>query len=125
MKESQKIAVKQTHRDMRKIKGENVLTFLFILDQTLKKFEPSKQLDLETIAEAIMRCVNKIAPEQETTVRKVSNDWITKKLKNEITRRNKFFQRWIKYPTEENKTIFKKQRNNIGDNIYKKSQTPE
>ena len=86
---------------------------MFIPDQILKKFEPSKQIDLETIAKTIMRCVNKIASEQETTVRKVSNDWITKKLKNEITRRNKFFQRWMECPTEENRTIFKKQRNMV------------
>ena len=83
------------------------MIFLFILDQTLKKFEPSKQIDLETIAKTIMRCVNKFAPEQETTVRKVSNDWITKKLKNEITRRNKFFQKWIKCPTKENGNFIK------------------
>ena len=113
MKESPKIEVKQTYRDMRKIKGENALNFLFILDQTLKKFEPSKQFDLETIAKTIMRCVNKFAPEQETTVRKVSNDWITKKLKKEITRRNKFFQKWIKCPTEENRSFYKKQRNMV------------
>ena len=60
-----------------------------------------------------MRCVNKFAPEQETTVGKVSNDWITKKLKNEITRRNMFFQKWMKRPTEENRTIYKKQRNMV------------
>ena len=113
MRESPKIEVKQTYRDMRKIKGENALNFLFILDQTLKKFEPSKQIDLETIAKTIMRCVNKFAPEQETTVRKVSNDWITKKLKKEITRRNKFFQKWIKCPTEENRIFYKKQRNMV------------
>ena len=93
MKESQKIEVKQTYRDMRKKKGENALNFLFILDQILKKFEPSKQIDLETIAKTIMRCVNKFAPEQETTMRKVSSYWITQRLKNEIIRRNKFFQK--------------------------------
>ena len=105
MKESQKIEVKQTCRNMRKIKGENALKVLFILDQTFKKFEPSKQIDIETIAKTIMRCVNKFAPEQDTTVRKVSNDWITKKL-NEITRRNKFFEKWIKCSTEENRTFY-------------------
>ena len=63
---------------MRKIKGENVLKFLFILDQTFKKFEPSKQIDLETIAKTIMRDVNKFAPEQETTVRKVRMTGLTK-----------------------------------------------
>ena len=78
MKESQKIEVIQTYRDMRKIKGENVLKFLFSLDQTFKKFEPSKQIDLETIAKTIMRDVNKFAPEQETTVRKVRMTGLTK-----------------------------------------------
>ena len=60
-----------------------------------------------------MRCVNKFAPEQETTVGKVSNDWITEKLKNEITRRNMFFQKWMERPTEENRPICKKQRNMV------------
>ena len=78
MKETQKIEVKQTYRDMRQIKGENAFNFLFALDQALKKFEPSKQFDLETIAKLIMRCVNKFAQEQRTTVRKVSNEWILK-----------------------------------------------
>ena len=70
MEESQKIEVKLTYRDMRKIKDEIALNFLFILDQTLKNCELSKQKDLETIAKTIMRCVNKFAPEQETTVKK-------------------------------------------------------
>ena len=60
-----------------------------------------------------MRCVNKFAPEQEKTVRRVSNDWITKKLKNEITRRNKFFQKWIKCPTGEIRILHEKQRNMV------------
>ena len=59
MKQSQKTKVKQMYRDMRKIKGENALNFLFIQDQTIKKFEPSKQNGLETIAKTITRCVNR------------------------------------------------------------------
>ena len=85
--------MKQLSRDLRKIKGENTLSFLFLLDETLKKLEPSKQKDLEKIAETIMLCVDKFAPVKESTVKKLSNDWISNKLKNEITKRNNFFSK--------------------------------
>ena len=103
--------MKQLSRDLRKIKGGNALSFLFLLDQTLKKFEPSKQKDLEKIAENIMLCVDKFAPVKESTVKRLSNDWINNKLKNEIIKRNKLFQNWLKCPTEKNRIIYKIQRN--------------
>ena len=44
MKEPQKSEVEQTYRDMRKIKGENALNFLFILDETLKSLNLQSKL---------------------------------------------------------------------------------
>ena len=56
-----------------------------------------------------MLCVDKFAPVKESTVKKLSNDWINNKLKNEITERNKLFKNWVKCPTEQ-KSIYKNQR---------------
>ena len=73
--------------------------------------EPPKQNDLEKIAKTILLCVEKFAPMIESTEKKVPNDWNNNKLKNEITKRNKLFQNWIKFPTEKNRSIYKNQRN--------------
>ena len=54
--------MKQLRRNLRKIGGGNAFNFLFLLDQTLKKLESSKQIDIENIAEIIMLCVQKFAP---------------------------------------------------------------
>ena len=109
VKEAENREMKQLSRDLRKIKGGNALNFLFLLDQTRKKLEPLKQKDLEKIAEIIMLCVDKFAPVKESTVKKLSNDWINNKLKNEITERNKLFKNWVKCPIEQ-KSIYKNQR---------------
>ena len=124
VKESKNKEIKQLSRDLRKIKGGNALNFLFLLDQTLKKLEPSKQKDLEKIAETIILCVDKFAPVKESTVKKLSNDWINNKLKNEITKSTKLFQNWLKCPTEKNRSILKKQKEHR-DKITKKCQTPK
>ena len=107
VKESKNRKMKQLSRDLRKIKGGNALKFLFLLDQTLKKLEQSKQKDIEKIAETIMLCVDKFAPVKESTVKKLSNDWIKNKLKNGITKRNKLFQNWLKCPTEKTAVFIK------------------
>ena len=111
MEESKNREMKQLSRDLRKINGGNALNFLFLLDQSLKKFEPSTQKVLEKIAETIMLCVDKFAPVKKSTVKKLSNDWINNKLKNEITKINKLFQNCLKCPTEKNRSIYKNQRN--------------
>ena len=43
VKESKNREIKQLSRDLRKTKGGNALSFLFLPDQTLKKLELSKQ----------------------------------------------------------------------------------
>ena len=50
VKESKNREIEQQSQDLRKIKGGNALNF-FLLDQTLKILELSKQKDLEKIAE--------------------------------------------------------------------------
>ena len=87
MKVSKNREINQLSRDLRKIQGGNALNVLFLLDQTLKKLEPSKQKDLEKIADTIILCINKLAPGKASTMEKISNDWINNKLKNEITKK--------------------------------------
>ena len=89
------------------------MIFLYLLDQTRKTFEPSEQSDLEKITETAMSCVDKFAPEKISTVKRLTNDWITNNLKNEITKKNKLCQKRINYPTEENKTNYRKQMNMV------------
>ena len=69
--ESKNRESKQLSRDLRKIDGGNALNFLFLLDQTLKKIELSKQKDLEKIAETFMLCVDKFAPVKVSTVKQM------------------------------------------------------
>ena len=85
--ESKNREINQLSRDLRKIQGGNALNVLFLLDQTLKKLEPSKQKDLEKIADTIILCIDKLAPGKASTMEKISNDWINNKLKNEITKK--------------------------------------
>ena len=70
-----------------------------------------------------MLCVEKFAPVKESTVKKMSNDWINNKSTNEITERSELFQNWIKCPTEKNKFLQKPKEH--GDNINRKCQTPK
>ena len=85
--------MKQLCRGLSKMKGGNALKFLFLSDQTLKmNLQPPKQNDLEKIAETILLCVEKFAPMTESTEKKVSNDWINNKLKNEITKETTCFK---------------------------------
>ena len=39
------------------------------------------------------------------------------KMKSKITRRNKFFQKWTKFPVEKNRSIYKNQRNMVTTRI--------
>ena len=42
-----------------------------------------------------------------------TNDWITNKIKNAITRRNKLFEKWINIPSIENQKKYKPIRNKV------------
>ena len=81
-------------RDLRSIKGDKALNFLFLLDQKLKKLDQLDKLDIQKITETIMFCVDKFALEKETTKTEKCNEWITNKIKNEIIKRNELFREW-------------------------------
>ena len=95
-------------RNLRSIKGDKALNFLFLLDQKLKKLDQLDKLDIEKITETIMFCVDKFAPEKETTKTEKCDEWITNKIKKEITKRNKLFREWTVSSTDDNKEKYKK-----------------
>lgn len=98
-------------RNLKKIKGENSLNFLFLLDQKLKKLDPNCGHYVQNISKTTMECVDRFAPLTTVKIKQYSNDWITNKVKNAITKRNKLFQLWVQSPTQNNKNIYKRQRN--------------
>ena len=94
----------------KKIKGENSLNFLFLLDQKLKKLDPNCGNIMEKISETRMESVGKLAPLTTVKIQHNSNDCITKEIKNAI-KRNKLFHLWLQSPSEVNKDLNKRQRN--------------
>ena len=102
-------------RNLKKLKGESRINFLFVLDQNLKKIPLNLDIeDLSTsIADSIIESVNKFAPEQCHHPINNSDSWITNSVKNAINKRDKFFQKWVSNPTDENHHLYKKQRNNV------------
>ena len=106
-------------RDLRSIKGDKALNFLFLLDQKLKKLDQLDKLDIEKITETIKFCVDELAPEKETTKIEKCDEWITNKIKNEITKRNKLFREWTVSSTDDNKEKYKNQRNKVTAMIKK------
>ena len=56
---------KKKPTDLRSIKGDKALNFLFLLDQKFKKLDQSEKLDIGNITETIMFCVDKFEPEKK------------------------------------------------------------
>ena len=106
-------------RDLRSIKGDQALNFLFLLDQKLKKLDQLDKLVFEKITETIMFCVDKFAPEKETTKTEKCDEWIINKIKNEISKRNKLFREWTVSSNDDNKEKYKNQRNEVTAMIKK------
>ena len=61
----------------------------------------------------VMHCVDEFAPEKNINSETFIEDWITTKLKNEISKRNKLFQKWIQFPLKANRTNYVNQRNMV------------
>ena len=107
------------HRDLRNIKKEKALNFLFLLDQKLKNVKKEGVLDLNRIALTIMECVDKFAPETVCNDKSNGTEWISNKIKNAIIERNKKLQKWIDNPTDENRSAYKLARNKVTSKIRK------
>ena len=97
-------------RDLRNIKNENALNFLFLLNHKRKKipeYAPAEE-QIESIIKSVRECTDKHAPEKVEPISESTDDWITRKIKNAITRRNTLFEKWINNPSTENREKYKK-----------------
>ena len=98
-------------RNLRNIKGDNTLKFLFLLEQKLLKLDANNMNFTEEISRCILECIDRFAPEKEMKTKENRSDWITNTVKNAITKRDRLFQKWTRSPTEENLIKYRKQRN--------------
>ena len=99
-----KTASNQTRtRNTENLKGHNALIF-FLLDQQLKHNDEktSAEYHVQFIVNSVRECVDKFSPLRFCSVKESSNHWITNKIKNAITKRNKLFQTWVEKPSKSN-----------------------
>ena len=104
-------------RCLQNLKGPKALNFLFLLDQKLRLIDETCEVNEHVlkITQAIQSCVNRFAPEKTRKFKQ--GTWITCKIKNQMRRRDKLFQRMICNPTEENKENYRKIRNEVTHSI--------
>ena len=77
--------------DLRNIKNENALNFLFPLKHKLEKipeYAPAEE-QVESINKSVREFIDKHAPEKVKPTSESTNDWISNKIKNAITRSDK------------------------------------
>ena len=98
-------------RNLKNIKSDNALKFLFILKQRLMKLDENNLNYTEQISRYILECIERFAPVTGIKTKENPTDWITNTIKNAITKRNQLFQNWTKSPSEINNQKYKKQRN--------------
>ena len=102
-------------RYLRNIKNENALNFLFLLNHKLRRipeFAPTEE-QVESIIKSVRECIDKHAPDKMKPISESTDDWITNKIKNAITRRNTLFEKWINNPSTENQEKYKTIRNKV------------
>ena len=93
-KDNESFRPKVIMRFLRIIKNENALKFFFLLNHKLKKipeYSPAEE-EVESIIKSLTECIDKHAPGKLKPIRESTNDWITNKIKNAITRRNTLFE---------------------------------
>ena len=102
---------------LQNLKGPKALNFLFLLDQKLRLIDETCEVNEHALkmTQAIQSCVNRFAPEKTRKFKQ--GTWITCKIKNQMKRRDKFFQRMICNPTEENTENYRKIRNEVTHSI--------
>ena len=82
---------------------------LFLLNYKNKQtpeYAPAEE-QVESIIKSVRECIDKHEPEKVKPVSESTNDWITYKFKNAITRRNTLFEKWINNPSTENQEKYK------------------
>ena len=107
------------YRNLREIKGEKALNFLFLLLNKLQRIPDEIDINhkVELLAKTIMECIEKFAPEKNIAQNKRPTEWITNQIKRAITKRDKLFQKWINDPNETNRSAYRKQRNEVTQKI--------
>ena len=98
-------------RNLKNIKGDKALNFLFLLEQRLMKLDVNNLSYTEQISRCILECIDRFAPVTEFKRKENLNDWITNSIKNAITKRDQLFRNWTNSPSDINKEKYKKQRN--------------
>ena len=97
-------------RNLKNIKGDKAVSFLFLLGQKLMKLE--ENLTIDNISRTILDCVHRFAPERFTSHKNSpSNHWINNSNKNAKAKRDILFQQQVNDPKQENREIYKRQGN--------------
>ena len=107
-------------RDLRIIKGPKALNFLFLLDQKLNFVDETTDLEkyLSDIISCLLFCVDNCAPIMIFKKRR-QQTWVTNRVKNLISQRDKAFENWIKEQSIINRNQLKSLRNKVTDEIRK------
>ena len=84
-------------RDLKNLKGEKALNFLFLLDQKLKKLPQHKNANdyMDALTKTNLGTVDKFAPKKgaENNKKRFKETWITNEIKNAIVKRNNLFEK--------------------------------
>ena len=98
-------------RNLKNIKGDKAVNFLFLFDQKMMKLHEEK-LTNDNISRTILVCVDLFTPERYASYKLLpTNDWINNSIKNGITERDILFQQWINDPKQGNKQVYRRQHN--------------
>ena len=76
--------------NLNKLKGDQYLKFLFLLEQKLKSLSEITDVDerFESLSKIIMDCLYRFVPKEEFSIKnKKESTWITNKVKNETVKR--------------------------------------
>ena len=120
----EKTREQQSVRNLKTIKGDGALKFLFLLDQKLKRISLNSPVDdlIVQMSEAIMECIDKFAPKQPI-LHNSDNQWITNSIKNALLKRNQLFQKWIDNPCDDYRKKYKSYRNKVTHMIREAKRT--
>ena len=114
----------QSVRNLKTIKGDGALKFLFLLDQKLKRISLDSPVDdlIVQMSEAIMECIDKFAPKQPI-LHNSDNQWITNSIKNALLKRDQLYQKWIDNPCDDYRKKYKSYRNKVTHMIREAKRT--
>ena len=74
------------------------------------------------MSEALMKCVDKIAPKQPI-LHNSENTWITNSINNALLKRDQLYQKWIDNPCDDYRKKYKSYRNKVTHMIREAKRT--